>query len=178
MADPFSKLFDDYPLMQGDVKPVVASAVSQTAPSSNNSLASAASLFALPSTPASKNPSKIRRLPREIIKKGTYGPEYEKWREEQDRLEEEERLRALAPPSVAAPSSEQNKGNSNVVVVKESAPRPKKPVSGNKIKIELVERGVPKKQWFLIKWMVEEGSSQENDAVVLFEEDLKQSNEV
>jgi hypothetical protein len=106
MSDPFSKLFDDYPLMQGAVpRPPSSSSTSTSFAPSTNSLASAASLFALPSsTPvkATEN-KKIRRLPRDIIKKGTYGPEYEKWREEQDRIEEEERLRALNPP--ASPSS-------------------------------------------------------------------------
>lgn len=107
MADPFSKLFDDYPLMQGDVKPLAPVASQSSSGPPINSLASAASLFALPaSTPvkATEN-KKIRRLPREIIKKGTYGPEYEKWREEQDRLEEEERQRALNPPPVTAVAS-------------------------------------------------------------------------
>lgn len=59
------------------------------------------------------------------------------------------------------------------------APKNNTAAHGNKIKIEIVERGVPKKQWFLIKWMVEESqASEEGDSVVLFEEDLKQSNEV
>lgn len=51
-------------------------------------------------------------------------------------------------------------------------------MKANRIKIELVERGVPKKQWFLIKWMIEEDKASEGDAVVLFEEDVKSSNEV
>lgn len=67
MTDPFSKLFDDYPLMQGTAAPPKAA----SATSSSGSLGSVASLFALPGTPvAAKTEKKIRRLPREIIKKG------------------------------------------------------------------------------------------------------------
>lgn len=48
----------------------------------------------------------------------------------------------------------------------------------NKIRVEVVERGVPKKKWFLIKWMVEEDKAGEEDSIVLFSEDIKQSVEV
>ena len=178
--DPFAKLFDDYPLTHED-KHKLPAPQSPSAPASSSTFASAAHLFALPpssapvssSSPAPAREKKMRRLPRDIIKKGEYGPEYEEWRRKQ---EEEERRAAEAvlrgPEETSAP----------VMVPAKTGPSKKKreggPPRGSRIKVEVVERGVPKKQWFLIKWMAEEDKTSEDDAIVLFEEDLKLSNEV
>jgi hypothetical protein len=207
MADPFSKLFEDYPLTQADKlkAPLTPSSVSTgsvaaspTAVAGTHSVptttfAAAAHLFTLPQQQPQQQPKKIRRLPRDIIKAGEYGPEYEEWRRKEEEREEQERreaeqaaLRAAMPVESAshsnAPLQEQRQPQQQQTSAGTRPPRQKKPSSasaGNKMKVEVVERGVPKKQWFLIKWMVsEDKTSEEGDAVVLFEEDLKVSREV
>ncbi len=206
--DLFSKLFEDYPLTVTDklraplpavaaatlpspLAPATASATAALSPNPPATFASAAQLFSLPQQQQQQQqPKKIRRLPRDVIKAGEYGPEYEEWRRKEEEKEERERklaeeaaLRAAMPPGTGAAEAAPMVPEKQHKQEKDKATRPPRSkqssANGCKMKMEVVERGVPKKQWFLIKWLVaEDKTSEDGDAIVLFEEDLKMSREV
>jgi hypothetical protein len=140
--------------------------------------------LSLSKTDAPKAKRQIRRLPKEIIKGGEYGPEYEEWRRAED---EKERLTSLKPDlltqafeseGLQQQGQQQGQQQQQQQQQKGSKSRNKGGSSSpNRIKIEVVERGVPLRKWFLIKWQVEQ-ASESGDSVCLFEEDVSVSNEV
>ena len=160
--DAFSALFDGYSLT--------------TTPSAAAVPASANSLI-----PVAKK--KIRKLPRAIVKAGEYGPEYEKWRKEQELAEQQALAEALTPveEKTTLTTTIASDNASNQAPAKSPRRRgggPKEGGSKHKIRLELVERGVPKQLWFLIKWLVVEAEASEGDMLVLYEEGIKDSEPV
>lgn len=127
----------------------------------------------------------IRRLPKSVIKAGEYGEEYEDWKRKQEEAERQKLADAVAGIGAIGGSSSvpvvgvAASGTAGHVVARKApaAGKPQQQGQGrNRIKMEVVERGVPVKKWLLIKWAVGEGA--ENDSVCLFEEDVTMSNEV
>lgn len=130
----------------------------------------------VPLVPVGKETRKIRKLPRSIIKAGQYGPEYEEWKREQEELERKALEEALTPLPVANSNTSQGSAVMQPMPTPTTKKAPKK-VKTDRIRVEVVERGVPKRDWFLIKWLVKEEQAKDGDSIVLFKEEIRESNE-
>ncbi len=101
----------------------------------------------------------IRRLPKDVLKSGDQ-EQYEEWRRKQDELDRLKAIAALeekqqqlegaftphAPLQPAAAGHAQHQPRAKRDKSSGAAPPP------NRIKMEVVERGVPVRKWLLIKW--------------------------